>query len=128
MAAITITDAGRRLYRDATAGRDKLQITYVALGSSATAPTSSDTKLGNETFRKKVTSATNGSSPGEILVNMYLGPGDDVGANIQEVGFIAGTSATSHANTGVLVAHGLYSHTSKSGTESITFLIDLTAS
>lgn len=128
MTAITITNAGRNLYRDSTSGANKLQITYVALGSSSTAPASSDTKLGNETFRKKVTSYANGGSAGEILVNMYLAPGDSIGSNIQEVGFFGGNSASKNANTGVLLAHGLYSHNPKSGTESIQFQLDLTAS
>lgn len=128
MTAITITNAGRNLYRDAASGANKLQITYVALGSSSTTPTASDTKLGNETFRKKVTSATNGGSAGEILITMYLGSADAIGSNIQEVGFFAGNAATSHANTGVLVAHGLYAHSPKTGAESIQFTLDLTAS
>lgn len=126
MASIVITNAGLNMIRDSLSGANNPLITYVALGSSNTAPSASDTQLGNETFRKAVTSYTNGGSSGEILINMYLAPGDDVGDNIEEVGFFGGSSATSAANTGVLLAHGLYAHNPKLNTESIQFQLDLT--
>src|SRR5438270_4342460 len=108
MSAITITNAGHNLIRDGLSGANKSLIIYVALGTSSTAPTAADTRLGSETFRKKVTSYTNGAT-GEIFINMYLAPGDSVGTNIQEVGFFGGNSATSVANSGVLLGRGLYS-------------------
>lgn len=125
MTAITITDAGRRLYRDSTQNQNKSFITYVALGTSSTTPTIADTLLGAEVFRKKVTSYTNGASPGEVLVNMYLSPNDGNGYDIEEVGFFGGTSAGPGANTGILVAHGLFTHNPKVITESIQFQLDL---
>jgi hypothetical protein len=125
MTAITITNAGLDLLRNGMSGADTPLITYVALGTSNTAPSASDTKLGAESFRKAVTSYTNGASHGEILINMYLGPGDDIGDSIAEIGFFGGGSATSAANTGILLAHGLYSHT-KLSTESIQFVLDFT--
>lgn len=120
----TLTTAGHNLFRDATAGVASLKITYVALGTSSTGPTVNDTRLGNEIFRKAVTSWTNGASIGEILINMYLAPGETVGTGIQEVGFFGG-SATGAVNSGVMLARGLYTHT-KSNVESISFQIDLT--
>lgn len=126
MSAITITNAGLNLLRDALDGANNAKITYVALGTSSTAPAVTDTLLGAETFRKAVSTYTNGASTGEILVSMYLGPNDDVGGNIQEVGFFGGNTATSSPNTGVLLAHGLYTHNPKTGIESITFTLDLT--
>ena len=122
MAAITVTAAGRNLIRTGS-----WLPTYVAVGTSSTPPTTSDTQLGAESFRKAVTTYTNGGT-GEVLVSMYMAPSDDVGDNIQEVGFIGGASATSNPNTGVLIAHGLYSHASKSNTESIQFTLDFTIS
>lgn len=126
MSAITITNVGLDLLRDGMAGADNPLVSYVALGTSNTAPSVSDTQLGNEVFRKATTSYTNGGSPGEILIDLYLAPGDAVGDNIQEVGFFGGNSATSAFNTGVLLAHGLYAHNPKGNTESIQFQLDLT--
>ncbi len=107
-------------------GANTSVIKYVALGTSNTAPTAGDHTLGAETFRKAVTSFTNGASNGEVLINMYLAPGDAVGNNIQEVGFFGGGAATSSANTGVLLAHGLYAHNPKTAVESIQFQLDFT--
>ncbi len=127
MTAITVTYAGKNLYRNATSGADNPLITYVALGSSNTVPSPSDTVLGAEVFRKAVTSFVNGAT-GEIFVNLYLAPGDAIGDNIQEIGFFGGNSATSAANTGVLIAHGLYAHNPKTNLESIQFSLDFTFS
>jgi hypothetical protein len=121
MTAITITDAGRNLYRDAMKGTVVPIVKYVALGSSATTPTTGDIKLGAEIFRKAVTSYVNGAT-GEVIVNMYLSQSDLPGTTVQEIGFISGSGANINPNTGVLLAHGLYNHTH--GVESITFALD----
>lgn len=121
---VVLTNAGHNLLRDGLSGAVNPLIRYVALGSSTTTPTASDTTLGNETFRKAVTSFVNGST-GQIYVNMFLSPGDAIGYDVEEIGFFGGTTATSAANSGVLLARGLYSHT-KSSTESIQFQLNLT--
>lgn len=126
MAAITITVAGHNMLRDGLSSVNNPKIKYIALGSSNVAPTVNDTVLGAETFRKAVTSFTNGANPGEILINMYFAPGDGVGNDVEEVGFFGGSSATNAANTGVLLAHGLYVHNPKTNLESIQFQLDLT--
>ncbi len=123
MSAITITTAGRNLLRDGESGAQNPKITYVALGTDSTAPAIGNTQLGAEVFRKSVTSYTNGAN-GEILINMYLAPSDLVGTAIQEVGFFGG-NATKTANSGTLLARGLYAHTHVN-TESIQFQIDFT--
>ena len=97
----------------------------MAVGTSNTAPAVTDTQLGNEVFRKQVTTYTNGGSTGEVLVTAYIAPSELNGTAIAEVGFFAGNSATATANSGVLLARGLYSH-SKVSTESISLQIDLT--
>lgn len=125
MSAIQVTNAGSNLFRDSASGASVPKITYVALGTSTTSPTAADTKLVAEVFRKAVTSYTNGST-GEVFINMYLGPLDAVGDDIEEVGFFGGTSATATANTGVLLARGLWHHNSKTNLESITFQLDFT--
>jgi len=125
MTAITITNAGLNLLRDTLAGTVATpQVLYVAIGTGSTAPAATDTQLVAEVFRKAVTSVSAGST-GEVLINMYLAPGDSVGTVIAEVGFFAGPTATATANSGVLLARGLYSKT-HSATESIQLQLDLT--
>ena len=122
----TLTNAGHNLFRDGAQGAANPKITYAALGTSSTAPTATDTRLGAEAFRKKVTSYTNTGSTGETIISMYLAPGEAVGVTIAEVAFFGG-NATSTANSGTMFARGLYSpsHT-KTNLESITFPLDLT--
>lgn len=122
----TLTTAGHNLLRDGGKGADNPKITYFALGSSTTAPTVSDTKLGNETFRKTVTSYVNGAAAGEVIYNEYISPNDAVAADVEEVGWFGGNSATSAANSGVMIARGLYVHNPKSNNESIQVTLDLT--
>ena len=126
--AMTITNDGRALFRNGTDGADNPLISYVALGTSSTTPTVNDHTLGHETYRKAVTSYTNGSAPGEVLVDMFLGDNDAVGLTTLEVGVFGGKTATSSANTGVLVAHGLYTMSSKTNLQSFLFQFDLTFS
>jgi hypothetical protein len=127
MAAITITTAGHNMFRDALKGLAVVKITYVALGTSNTAPNVNDTKLGAEVFRKSVTTYSNGANIGEILINMYLSQSELIGTTIQEIGFF-GNNATALANSGTLLARGLYSHTHIANPpESIVFQLDYTA-
>src|SRR6266704_1043080 len=121
MSAITITTAGRNLVRNGLSAAENPRITYVSLGTDSTAPVVGNTQLGAEVFRKQVTSYTNGTD-GEILINMYLAPSDVVGISIQEIGFF-GSNATHTANSGTLLARGLYAHT-KTNVESIQFSLD----
>lgn len=126
MATATLTDAGANLRRDAMRGNaTDIKIKYVAVGTSSTAPSSSDTTLGAEVFRKAVTSSADGGSAGESTFTVYLAPGDAVGEVIAEVGWFAGADASGTSGTGVLVARGLYSHT-KTDQESINVTFDVT--
>jgi hypothetical protein len=125
MPAATPTNAFFNQIRDALrAGTSSEEITWVAVGTSATAPAATDTQLGAEVFRKVLTTDAAGAAAGEGLFTLYLAPGDAVGVVIAEVGWFSGPSAGSGANTGVLVARALYSHT-KVITESINLLFDL---
>jgi hypothetical protein len=126
MSAITVTTVGKNLLRDARKGTNSAKVTYVALGTSNTSPTAGDTKLGAEVFRKAISSYASGGT-GESLANGYIAPTEAVGISINEVGFFGGSSATSVANSGILIARGLYAHT-KLGTESITLQFDETIS
>jgi len=129
MPTITIqkTNGWLNLLRAGMAGSDSPKVTYVALGSGTTAPTAADTQLVTELFRKSVTSYSTGST-GEVLVSVFVGPSDFVGGDIEEVGLFAGNSATNTPNSGILIARGLWSHPSKSSSESITFTLDATVS
>jgi hypothetical protein len=124
MTAIMVTDAGLNLIRDGNHGTNSPKITYVALGTNSATPATSDTLLGAEVFRKPVTAFTN-STTGELVITMYLAPGEAVSYDIEEIGFFGGSTATSARNTGILIARGLYSHNPKSNVESIQFSLDL---
>lgn len=126
MATATVTDAGINLLRDGLRGTaTNTAILYVAVGTGSTAPAASDTQLVTEVFRKALTSSANGAAAGEGVFTLYLSPQDVVGTVIAEVGWFAGSSASGTANSGVLVARGLYSHT-KTNQESINVAFDLT--
>lgn len=87
-------------------------------------PALTDTQLQGEFFRKAVTSVANGGSAGEALITVYLAP-SDANNQIFEIGWFAGASATASANTGVLLARGIYVHT-HTGLESIQFTLTAT--
>lgn len=123
---MTVTNAGHNLLRDGLQGANTPLITYVAIGSGTTAPAVTDTQLVAETFRKAVTSYANGASAGEVLITLYLAPAEAVGGNIEEVGFFGGSTASGTANTGVLLARGLYVHNPKTSIESIQLQLDFT--
>jgi hypothetical protein len=125
MTTATLTDAGKNLRRDATRGVvAHCKVLYVAVGTDSTAPTSSDTALGAETFRKAITATGDGASAGEATFTMALSPQDAVGTVIAEVGWFGGPDASATPGSGVLIARGLYSHT-KTDKESINTVFDL---
>ena len=121
---MTITNAGLNLWRDGASGANNPTIKFLAVGTSSNGPQASDTQLGAEVFRKAISTFTNGLNPGELLITCYLGPADAANVNIQEVGIIGGSTATSAPNTGVLIAHGLYAH-NKAANESFPLTLDL---
>lgn len=124
MAAVTITNLGKNLLRNALDGVGSLpKINYVAVGTGSTAPAATDTQLGAEVFRKAVTSYANGANPGEGLILMSLGPQDIPGTTIQEVGWFVGGSPTS--GSGTMVARVLYNH-AHTALENINMQLDNT--
>jgi hypothetical protein len=125
--AMQKTNGWLNLLRDGGSGAANPKITYVALGTGTTPTTISDTQLSNEAFRKAVTAFTNGTT-GQLLIDMYLAPGDYVLGDIEEVGFFGGSAASATRNSGVLVARGLWSHNPKTSGESIQFEINPTIS
>lgn len=130
--AATITTAGKNLFAAAAMGTDSCQVSYIAVGTSNTAPTVGDTKLAAESSasgaRKSI--ANNGTyaagaNPGEFTINITLQAPDASGVNIQEVGFFGGNSASTTKDSGILIARALYSHT-KLATETLTLTFDMT--
>lgn len=72
-------------------------------------PAATDTQLHNEQFRKAVTQQAAGGSPGQAVTTLYLAP-QDANMVLAELGWFAGSSATSSANTGAMIARTLYNH------------------
>jgi len=111
-----ITTAGKNLLAKALRESTDCEIKYIEIGSSNTAPSTSDSQLGSETFRKAVTSQVAGSS-GVTITNLYVAPEEAVGT-IEEIGFFSGSTASATTNSGTLYARVLYSRT-KTAVESI---------
>jgi len=119
-----ITDVGKNLLRDVLNGTvTDGTIKYVALGSNNTAPAGGDTKLGNEFFRKQVTKQETGVT-GKLITTVFIAP-YEANQQIEEIGWFAGTGATSTKDSGVLIARVLYS---KSKTELESLQIERTDS
>lgn len=114
-----ITNVGRNLLRDALQDAAlNTEILYVALGASATAPAASDITLGDERFRKQVTSQSDGAAAGEAITTVYIAPGEANSFTIQEIGWFAGAGASGTAGSGVMIARVLYTRT-KNAQESL---------
>jgi len=112
-----ITSAGKNLLAEALRNNViDCEIKYIGIGSDNTAPSTADTTLGNETFRKAVTSQIAGGT-GITITNLYVAPEEAVGT-IEEIGFFSGSSASATTDSGIMFARVLYSRT-KTAVESI---------
>ncbi len=102
-----ITDDGKDLMaealRDASA---QPEITWVALGDDNTTPVAADSLLGNEVFRKQMTSQVAGAT-GVSVSTVYIAPGE-ANQQLEEIGWFAG-AATGSADSGILIARVLFS-------------------
>lgn len=127
MTAITMqkTMVGRDLFRDSTKGAITPVISYFALGTGTTAPVAGDVSLQHEVFRKAITAYSNGAD-GVVIVNVYVSPIDAVGYNIEEIAIYGGKSASTTANSGTMIARGLFPHGTKTATESFQLQLTLT--
>jgi len=83
-----------------------LEIKYLAIGDDNTTPTATDTNLGNELFRKQVTSQDK-TGTGEVTTIFVVIDSEAV-FEWQEIGVFAGSTATASADTGVLISRVLY--------------------
>jgi len=95
-----------------------IQIKYLALGTSNTPASNTDTQLGAEIFRTAVTAQTK-TGVGELATDFTVLDVEAVGA-IEEIGLFGGSTATAAANSGVLLSRILW-HKVKTASEEITF-------
>jgi hypothetical protein len=95
-----------------------MQIKYLALGTSDIAITNTQTTLGAEIFRTQFTT-TDKTGIGE-LTNLAIVQDSEAVASIREIGVFGGSSATSTADTGVLISRILWSR-DKTASEEIQF-------
>lgn len=91
----------------ALSGNSDIQIKYLALGTSDTPVTISDTKLGNEIFRTLVSNQEL-TGVGELTTDFVILDNEAVGS-IREMGIFGGSTATSAANSGILISRILWS-------------------
>ncbi len=105
-----ITDAGLNYMRDLLDGsiNPPTEIRYIAFGSSNAPLAASDTKLGNEFFRKQVTKQELPGT-GQVASTVYIAP-YEANQQIEEIGVFAGPDATAAKDSGVLIARVLWSH------------------
>lgn len=94
-----------------------LQTKYLALGTSDTAVTTSDTKLGAEIFRTAVVSQS-ATNTGEITTEFVILDNEAVGT-IEEIGIFGGDNATTEADSGTLISRILW-HKEKTNAEEIS--------
>jgi hypothetical protein len=96
-----------------------LEIKYLALGTSDTPVTNSDTALGNEIFRTQYVDRTkpyfNESRHKFIILD------NEAVDQIEEIGIFGGSGATSTPNSGTLISRVLWSR-DKTGSEEITII------
>lgn len=82
-----------------------MKLTHIAVGDDATAPANSDTKLGNETARKALGSATNIAN--ESSVAAFFAAGEATGTHREFGAFGDGntTTASLTSDSGILYSH-----------------------
>jgi hypothetical protein len=112
-----ITDAGLNMMRNALNGElTSTEIRYLALGTSSTAVSATQTQLGAEIFR---TPFINTVKPdvGQLEKTAVVLDSEAV-ASIQEIGIFAGSTATNVSNSGIMISRVLYAR-NKTNLESI---------
>lgn len=112
-----ITDAGLDMVRNAFNGElTSTEIRYLAVGTSATTPSTTQTQLVAEIFRTPFIASTKPAT-GQLEKTAVILETEAV-ANIREIGIFAGSTATTTSNSGIMVSRVLYSR-NKTNLESI---------
>ena len=84
---------------------NELRVTYIAVGTSATAPVAGNTTLGTEVFRYTIDSQSRNSKTAKNAI--LIGFSEANGNTLREVGAFAG-AASGTANSGTLMSHALF--------------------
>jgi hypothetical protein len=112
-----ITDAGLDAWAAALRNGNlvDLQVGYLSLGADSTAPAGSDTALGDERYRKRVTARSSGGT-GVTISSTYIAPGEAnaTSFDIAELGWWI-NNPTATLGSGTLLAHVLYSRSKVAG-------------
>ena len=95
-----------------------LEIKYLALGTSNTAVTDTQTQLGTEIFRTQLQSSSK-TGTGE-LTSLFIVLDSEAVGQIEEIGIFGGSSASASANSGTLISRILWSR-NKTASEEIQF-------
>lgn len=112
-------DDGRERIAKALSGNistaAEIEVNYCAVGTSATAPATTDAQLGTETFRKEITSVTYADN--KFYGTGFYAAGEGTGT-LQEHGLFIEGSAT--ANSGELLSHLLLGGIVKGAPDTLT--------
>jgi hypothetical protein len=112
-----ITNAGLNLLRNALNGEvTSCEIKYLALGTSSSTVSDTDTQLGGEIFRAPFVTTTK-PDIGQLEKTVVILDNEAVG-QIEEIGIFAGVTASSTTNSGIMISRVLYSR-NKTNLESI---------
>jgi hypothetical protein len=112
-----ITNAGLNMLRDALKGDiTNAKLEYIAVGTSSASINNADTSLTSEFFRTPITSYAIGGT-GILNTTGILLDNEAVG-QIEELGFFAGSTASSATNSGIMISRILFSR-NKTNLESI---------
>lgn len=115
-----ITNAGLNMIRDALKGTvSDVELKYLAVGTSNIAVNDSQTQLGAEGFRTTFVSKSE-LSVGQLRSTALVLDSEAV-FHIKEIGIFAGATATSTANSGIMISRILYDR-NKTNLESIQFV------
>lgn len=95
-----------------------LEVAYLALGTSNTAVTDTQTQLGTEIFRTQLQSSSK-TGTGE-LTSLFIVLDSEAVGQIEEIGIFGGSSASASANSGTLISRILWSR-NKTASEEIQF-------
>ena len=116
-------DSGRNSLLNRMAGESKGEITYLALGDDNTAVKITDTALGNELYRKAVTSS---SASGLTFSSSTFIPSTEGNHAYKEMG-LYGDDASAALESGTLFTHLLINETKSAG-QSVTIDYDVVSS